>query len=90
MLTNNFWIDTDHKHPTHPFDTSLFDVIVESCREGIRKPNPQIYQLTLDRLQLSGDETIFVDDLEVNCTAANQLGIKTVQVTYETNQIENV
>ncbi|HEX8083486.1 MAG TPA: HAD family phosphatase [Solirubrobacteraceae bacterium] len=53
----------------------LFDPIVDSAFVGMRKPEPGIYALTLERLGLRGEECAFIDDLDVNCDAAREHGI---------------
>jgi putative hydrolase of the HAD superfamily len=58
----------------------IFDVVVDSAFVGLRKPEPAIYELTLERLGgLHAEECIFVDDLEVNCEAARGLGMTAVR-----------
>ncbi|GAA5821094.1 hypothetical protein JCM10212_001146 [Sporobolomyces blumeae] len=42
---------------------SLFDEYVESCIEGVRKPDPRFYQIALDKLGIRGDEAVFLDDI---------------------------
>jgi putative hydrolase of the HAD superfamily len=59
--------------------TQLFDVIVLSAEEGVKKPDPQIYKLLLDRLQTQPDETVFVDDNAENVAAAVALGVQAIQ-----------
>ncbi|XP_030886516.1 LOW QUALITY PROTEIN: acyl-CoA dehydrogenase family member 10 [Leptonychotes weddellii] len=54
--------------------------VVESCLEGLCKPDPRIYKLCLERLGLQPSESIFLDDLELNIKAAASLGIHTIQV----------
>jgi putative hydrolase of the HAD superfamily len=59
----------------------LFEVVVDSAFVGLRKPDPTIYELTLERL---GDgvrpaDCVFVDDLDVNCEAARALGMTAVR-----------
>jgi len=56
----------------------LFDVVVDSSRVGLRKPDPRIYELTLERLGLPARACVFVDDLEPNIAAAAALGLHTV------------
>ena len=56
----------------------LFEVIVDSAFVGLRKPDPAIYRLTCDRLGVAPDRCLFVDDVEVNCTAAADLGMAAV------------
>jgi epoxide hydrolase-like predicted phosphatase len=56
----------------------IFDVVVDSAFVGSRKPEPRIYQLTLERLGVSAGAALFVDDIELNCDAARALGIRAV------------
>ena len=58
----------------------IFDVVVDSAFVGMRKPEPEIYELTLERLggDIRGDECVFVDDVDINCTAAAELGMHAV------------
>jgi putative hydrolase of the HAD superfamily len=53
----------------------LVEVVVDSAFVGTRKPEPEIYALTLERLVLPGDACAFVDDLEHNVTAARDAGM---------------
>ena len=57
----------------------IFDVVVDSGFVGMRKPEPEIYQLTLERLGMEAEACLFVDDVDVNCEAARALGMRTVQ-----------
>ncbi|KAK6327137.1 hypothetical protein J4Q44_G00027820 [Coregonus suidteri] len=78
VLSNNFLqLNGD---PFLPLDHSLFDVIVESCREGLNKPDPRIYHLCLNRLGVSAHEAVFLDDLEFNIKAAAQLGMHAIKI----------
>jgi putative hydrolase of the HAD superfamily len=56
----------------------IFEVVVDSAFVGTRKPEPQIYQLTLERLGVAPRSALLIDDLELNCNAAGELGIETV------------
>ncbi len=56
----------------------IFDDVIDSAFVGMRKPDPQIYELTLARLGVGPAEALFIDDIEVNCTAAHELGIHAV------------
>jgi putative hydrolase of the HAD superfamily len=56
----------------------IFDVVVDSGFVGYRKPEPQIYELTLERLGIGAPAALFVDDIETNCTAARELGMDAV------------
>jgi putative hydrolase of the HAD superfamily len=56
----------------------LFEVVVDSAFVGARKPEPRIYELTLERLGVEPAASLFVDDVEVNCQAARELGMRSV------------
>jgi len=60
-----------------PID-ELFELVVDSGFEGVRKPDPRIYEVTLQRLGVAAEATLFVDDMEVNCDAARALGMQAV------------
>ncbi len=58
----------------------LFDVVVDSGFVGMRKPERGIYELTLERLgDVAAHECVFVDDLDLNCAAAAELGMHPVR-----------
>uniref|UniRef100_A0A1I8AAA7 HAD hydrolase, family IA, variant 3 n=1 Tax=Steinernema glaseri TaxID=37863 RepID=A0A1I8AAA7_9BILA len=81
LLTNNFFKDAARSESTIiEKPEEKFDVVIESCREGIRKPDPEIYELALKKLGRKPEECVFVDDLLKNCVTAEQLGMRTVQV----------
>lgn len=58
--------------------TDLFDLIVTSAEEGVRKPDARIYQVTLERLGITPAEAVFVDDSTENIEAARALGIRSI------------
>ncbi|HYL69677.1 MAG TPA: HAD family phosphatase [Candidatus Dormibacteraeota bacterium] len=57
----------------------LFDVVVDSSRVGLRKPDPRIYELTCERLAVAPERCLFVDDLACNVEAAARLGMHVIQ-----------
>jgi 2-haloacid dehalogenase len=54
-----------------------FDGTVVSGREGVAKPDPDVFTLLLDRFGLSPKATLMIDDTEVNLKVASRLGIQT-------------
>ncbi len=58
----------------------IFEVVVDSAFVGMRKPEPGIYELTLDRLGdgITAADCLFVDDIEANCEMAAEMGMTTV------------
>jgi len=67
-----------------------FDLIVESSVEGIRKPNPMIYQLTCERLSVAPERAVFLDDLGINLKPAKALGMQTIKVVTEDQAIRDL
>ncbi|UTI64172.1 HAD family phosphatase [Paraconexibacter antarcticus] len=65
---------------TYPLDElhRLFDVLVISGEHGIRKPEPGIYALAVERMGMAPEELVFVDDLPGNLKPARALGIHTI------------
>jgi putative hydrolase of the HAD superfamily len=57
-----------------PID-ELFEVVVDSAFVGTRKPEPEIYAITLERLGLPAAACAFVDDLEHNVEGAREAGM---------------
>jgi putative hydrolase of the HAD superfamily len=80
-LTNNFASERDASVPPELHVPVLFDVIVESAREGLRKPDPRIYALVLARLDVLASEAVFLDDLGINLKPAKAMGMTTIKVT---------
>jgi putative hydrolase of the HAD superfamily len=88
LLTNNFvglsgknGDDRDDRRSSGPMGSllALFDVVVESSRAGLRKPDPAIYRLVCDELGVEPSEAVFVDDLGVNLKPARAMGMTTIK-----------
>jgi putative hydrolase of the HAD superfamily len=64
----------------------LFDAVVESSVEGVRKPEPEIYSLALTRLSqavgrsIAAEDCAYLDDLGINLKPARALGLRTIKV----------
>lgn len=68
----------------------LFNPCLLSCKEGMAKPEPAFYRLLLERLGLTAEEVIFVDDQERCLIPARELGFKTVQAVNGQQIIDDV
>jgi putative hydrolase of the HAD superfamily len=85
-LTNNWRAEGDARSDARATETStsilaeLFDTVVESAIEGLRKPDPRIYKLVLRRLAVRPDASVFLDDLGVNLKPARAMGMTTIKV----------
>lgn len=79
-LTNN-WVNGPSRETPDRFGPMIsFDVVVESAVEGLRKPDPRIYELTCARLGVLPSECVFLDDLGVNLKPARAMGMTTIKV----------
>ncbi|HEX6713980.1 MAG TPA: HAD family phosphatase [Thermoleophilaceae bacterium] len=78
MLTNNVREWEPLWRAKLPVD-EIFEVVVDSAFVGMRKPERAIYELTLERLgDVRAEECLFVDDVDVNCAMATELGMTAV------------
>jgi putative hydrolase of the HAD superfamily len=81
LLTNNFTTSDVQEHrPDVAEAMALFDVVVESSKAGVRKPDPAAYRLVLDELAVRPEEVVFLDDLGINLKPARALGMRTIKV----------
>ena len=79
-LTNNFVLDRTAR-PEIAEVLELFDVIVESSRVGVRKPEPRFYEAACQELEIRPSQAVFLDDLGINLKPARQMGMTTIKVT---------
>ena len=93
-ITNNMKPDPSRPPPRNPERASVmevamahFDVVVESSVEGIRKPDPAIYRLACERLEVDPAECVFLDDLGINLKPARAMGMHTIKVVDEDQAI---
>jgi putative hydrolase of the HAD superfamily len=68
----------------------IFDVVVDSAFVGSRKPEPRIYEITLERLGAAAATTLFIDDVEVNCEGARRLGMRAIRFRSTDQAIEAI
>ncbi len=57
-----------------------FDLVLESSKLGVRKPEPAFYTLACEQLAVTPDECVFLDDLGVNLKPAREMGMTTIKV----------
>lgn len=78
---------TNWSHETFPVALerfnflSWFDGIVVSGVEKMKKPDARIYQLTLDRYDVTAENAVFIDDKQENVEAAKKVGIHGIHHT---------
>ena len=59
---------------------AMFEVVIESSKVGIRKPNPKIYELACEEMGILPSEAVYLDDLGINLKPARALGMTTIKV----------
>ncbi|MEM1229349.1 MAG: HAD-IA family hydrolase [Pseudomonadota bacterium] len=62
---------------------ALFDTVIESSVEGVRKPEPAIYEIACERLGVAPEHAAFLDDLGINLKPARAMGMQTIKVHSE-------
>mgnify|MGYP001070303637 FL=1 len=88
-ITNN--VPADGRGRERPFDPyELFDVVVESSKVGLRKPDPRIYLLACEQLGIAPAEAVLLDDLGENLKAARALGMVTIKVDPSPSAIDEL
>ena len=89
-ITNNMphvtardWMRTEDERVAIAAIMAKFDAVIESSKVGIRKPEPRIYQMMCEVLDVTPEQAIFVDDLGINLKPAKALGMATVKVPFD-------
>jgi len=57
-----------------------FQIVIESSRVNLRKPDPRIYQLACEQIAVRPSEAVYLDDLGINLKPAKAMGMKTIKV----------
>jgi len=90
LLTNNVREWEPLWRTMLPVD-EIFETVVDSGFVGCRKPDRKIYELTLERLgDVPAEQCLFVDDVDVNCAAARELGMSPVQYKHNDQAIPEI
>ena len=79
LVTNNVMEFGEGWRSLVPVD-DLFDVVVDSCHAGVRKPDPRIYHLALEAVGVDAAAAVFLDDHPANVAAAESLGMQGIFV----------
>lgn len=73
-ILSNAWNTARRVFTKYGLD-EVTDLMVISAEEGVMKPHPRIYEITLERLGVQAPEAVFVDDMPENVQAARDLGM---------------
>lgn len=79
-LTNNFVLAERAPSAEMAVIFDLFDVVIESSKVGVRKPDPQFYEIACQALAVEPGESVFLDDLGINLKPARAMGMHTIKV----------
>ncbi len=80
VVTNNVAEFAEHWRRSIPID-ELFDAVVDSSEVGLRKPDPAIFRLAIDRLRVADPSRgVFLDDFRGNVAAARAFGLEAILV----------
>jgi putative hydrolase of the HAD superfamily len=63
------------------------DYVIKSAKIGLRKPDPRIYQMMIDALDVDPENCVYLDDLGVNLKPAREIGMTTIEVLDATQAI---
>jgi putative hydrolase of the HAD superfamily len=77
-LTNNFATD-GHRAEIEAI-MARFRHVIESSKIGVRKPEPQFYEMACDIAGVPPDQVVFLDDLGINLKPAKAMGMQTIKV----------
>jgi epoxide hydrolase-like predicted phosphatase len=75
-LVSNSWSTA---HYDRKLLSELFDAVVISAEVGLHKPQPEIYRLAAERLEVEPSACLFVDDLKENCDGAEAVGMTAIR-----------
>ena len=83
VITNNFVVDNPSELELTIMTQikSLFDVVIESSKVRLRKPNPEIWTLACHELKLEPKDALFFDDLRIICEGSEKAGVKSILVS---------
>ena len=81
---------TDEKATQVAGIMTRFDHVIESSKVGVRKPDPRIYQMMCDTLNVTPQQCIYLDDLGINCKPAAALGMAAIKVTSGAQALEEL
>ena len=67
-----------------------FDHVIESAKAGVRKPDPRIYAMMCEALDVTPTACVYLDDLGINCKPAAAMGMAAIKVTNEAQALKDL
>ena len=96
ILTNNLIEASEEEiHPGPSREhlgsvSSMVDLIIESSKIGVRKPDTALYRIACEELNTSPEECVFLDDLGINLKPARAIGMTTIKVISESQALHDL
>lgn len=69
---------------------AIFNIVLESSKVGLRKPDPAFYHKALEALGVAAKETLYLDDLGINLKPAAQMGMQTIKIISESQALADL
>ena len=69
---------------------TMFEVVVDSAKVGVRKPDPRIYEMACSELKVDPSDCAYLDDLGINCKPAAALGMTAIKVVSPEQALEDL
>jgi putative hydrolase of the HAD superfamily len=90
-ITNNVASEDDIGWgPSVKHILTAFDHVIESAKAGLRKPDPRIYLMMCEALNVPPEACVYLDDLGINCKPAAALGMTAIKVTSEAQALADL
>lgn len=80
-LLSNAWVNARPLLKRHFDFIDVFDVSVFSCEVGMRKPDPAIFKMMLEKMGVEAENAVFIDDLPSNIEGAKSVGLHAIRFT---------
>jgi putative hydrolase of the HAD superfamily len=89
-ITNNWLVEDAGGRRVGDIGDDLFDIVLESSKLGVRKPDPKIYEMACEQLDVAPAEVAFLDDIGANLKPARAMGMTTIKVMDPSQAIDEL
>ena len=89
-ITNNVAREEVESRPRAIILEDLFEVVIESSKVGLRKPDARIYHMACEALDVTPPQSVFLDDIGANLKGARALGMATIKVNPDNGAIDEL
>lgn len=80
-LLSNAWVNARPLLSRHFDFINVFDISVFSCEVGMRKPDPAIFKVMLEKMSVGAENVVFIDDMPLNIQGAKSAGLHAIRYT---------